>query len=83
MDDLRIVFNEDGTVSGVFKDEHREIFEALGIGMVNRASHVEPDDQGNWWVDLSPVGGPKNIGPFTERQDALNFEVKELEKYGY
>jgi hypothetical protein len=31
---------------------------ALGTLAIRRASHVEPDGQGHWWADLSPVGGP-------------------------
>lgn len=30
---------------------------ALGIPAISRASHVEPDDEGRWLADLSPVGG--------------------------
>jgi hypothetical protein len=47
---------------------------ALGPLQITRASHVEPDDQGNWWADLSPVDGPK-LGPFHLRSDALEAEV--------
>jgi hypothetical protein len=42
----------------------------LGVLAIRRASHVEADDQGNWWADLAPVGGPK-LGPFTRRSEAL------------
>ena len=29
----------------------------LGSLAITRASHVEPDQQGRWWADLSPVDG--------------------------
>ena len=45
----------------------------LGEMNIARASHVEPDDQGNWWADLAPVAGPK-LGPFTLRSQALAAE---------
>ena len=35
----------------------------LGKLAICRASHVEPDEAGRWWADLSPVDGPK-LGPF-------------------
>jgi len=85
-DSHRIVFNENGDVSAVFYDEIKDIIQALTGDdemMVNRASHVEPDDKGQWWVDMSPVGGPNHLGPFNNREEALAYEVKELEKYGY
>ena len=50
------------------------------LGPINivRASHVEPDDQGRWWADLSPVGGPV-LGPFDWRSEALDAERNWLE----
>lgn len=46
----------------------------LGRLQITRASHVEPDENGNWWADLSPVNGPK-LGPFRQRSEALEAEV--------
>lgn len=53
--------------------------EALGLAVlgrvsIRRASHVEPDDDGQWWADLSPVAGP-NLGPFPLRSEALAAET--------
>jgi hypothetical protein len=45
----------------------------LGEPRVERASHVEPDAQGFWWADLSPVAGPL-LGPFSRRSQALHAE---------
>ena len=42
----------------------------LGPLSIRRASHVEPDEQGQWWADLSPMNGPK-LGPFAARSAAL------------
>ena len=50
----------------------------LGSLQITRASHVEPDQQGQWWVDMSPVGGPK-LGPFDKRSEALEAERKWVE----
>lgn len=45
----------------------------LGAMGIRRASHVEPDDQGRWWADLAPAGGPV-LGPFDRRSAALAAE---------
>lgn len=50
----------------------------LGSLSISRASHVEPDANGRWWADLSPVSGPK-LGPFGRRTDALAAEQHWLE----
>ena len=50
----------------------------LGQISITRASHVEPNDAGQWLADLSPVGGP-TLGPFAQRTDALNAEVDWLQ----
>ena len=50
----------------------------LGPTAIQRASHVEPDPQGTWWADLSPVHGPV-LGPFTLRSEALQAEHRWLE----
>ena len=52
----------------------------LGAIDIKRASHVEPDPNqpGRWYVDLSPVGGPK-IYNFDSRAAALAAEIEWLE----
>lgn len=52
---------------------------SLGPLTITRASHVEPDDAGRWWVNLSPVGGAM-LGPFDRRSEALDAERSWLEK---
>lgn len=46
----------------------------LGQLSIQRASHVEPTYQGQWMVELSPVGGPL-LGPFQHRSRALEAEL--------
>jgi hypothetical protein len=43
---------------------------SLGTLAFRRAGHVEPDDEGRWWVDLQPLNGPR-WGPFDRRSAAL------------
>jgi hypothetical protein len=50
---------------------------AMGELTIRRASHVEPDDLGRWFVDLSPVNGPM-LGPFDHRSAALAAEAEWL-----
>jgi hypothetical protein len=50
----------------------------LGQVSIRRASRVEPDQDGRWWTDLSPVGGPV-VGPFDRRGAALAAEQHWLE----
>jgi hypothetical protein len=61
--------------AGVVRCLYAEVIDlhALGEPVIKRASHVEPDEFGNWWADLSPVNGPK-LGPFAIRSEALRSE---------
>jgi hypothetical protein len=52
----------------------------LGLLFIRRASHVEPDAQGQWWSDLAPVGGPC-LGPFRSRSEALAAEQEWLQTF--
>ena len=45
----------------------------IGKLQITRASHVEPDEEGNWWADMGPVDGPV-LGPYGSRSDALQAE---------
>lgn len=47
---------------------------SLGQLHITRASHVEPDNAGQWHADLGPVQGPV-LGPFSHRSDALHAEA--------
>lgn len=51
----------------------------LGRLQIRRGSHVEPDESGRWFADLSPCDGPR-LGPFARRSDALDAEQRWLEE---
>jgi hypothetical protein len=53
---------------------------ALGALTIRRASYVEPDTEGLWWADLTPIGGPL-LGPFPTRTPALEAEHAWLEAH--
>jgi hypothetical protein len=52
----------------------------LGDMEIRRASHVEPDEAGQWWADLSPMNGPR-LGPHRKRSEALAAETAWLEQH--
>jgi hypothetical protein len=52
----------------------------LGSLSIRRASHVEPDEHGQWFADLALIGGPV-LGPFRTRTDALDAERQWLEEF--
>ena len=52
----------------------------LGTLAIARGSHVEPNCQGQWLSDLSPVAGPV-LGPFATRSAALAAEVAWLAEH--
>jgi hypothetical protein len=66
--DMELVVDVGGGVKCIY-DETLDLRE-LGRLTITRASHVEPDSDGNWWADMGPVGGPV-LGPFGTRGEAL------------
>lgn len=73
---MRLLIHPDGHVTCLY-DEAIDLA-SLGSLAVSRASHVEPDESGQWHADLSPVGGP-TLGPFVLRSEALDAEREWLE----
>ncbi len=71
-----IVVRPDGTVTHVHSDAATSLTKTLGAVSINRASYVEPDSEGRWFVDLEPVGGPR-LGPYQpdERDQAIEAEI--------
>lgn len=58
----------------IHSDELLKHMKDAGSVEIKRASHVEPNENGKWTVDMSPVGGPK-FGDFSTRKEALDAEV--------
>ena len=77
---MTLVISPDGTVRCVYGEEFD--LSTLGAVSTQRGSHVELDDRNQWWVDLSPVYGPR-IGPFPFacRTQALAAERQWLETH--
>jgi hypothetical protein len=75
---MTITVYTDGTARCLYSDEIK--LGAIGPLDIRRASHVEPDDQGRWIADLSPVAGPQ-LGPFETRAEALTAEATWLDEH--
>ncbi|MFO0905701.1 MAG: hypothetical protein U0939_22025 [Pirellulales bacterium] len=75
---MQLVVAADGQVRCLYTEAVD--LRALGTLVIHRGSHVEPDAEGRWWADLSPVAGPK-LGPFDHRSSALLAEVAWLEAH--
>lgn len=73
---MQLLIDPQGQIFCVYT-EHLDL-SALGTLSIRRGSHVEPDHQGRWWADLSPVRGPR-LGPFQYRSAALAAEQAWLE----
>jgi len=73
---MQLVITPDGTTRCIYGEDID--LHTLGQVTVARGSHVEPDDQGAWWADMSPVSGPR-LGPYARRSEALRAEVAWLE----
>jgi hypothetical protein len=73
---MDLIISPSGLVSCIYD----EILDLASFGplQIKRASHVEPDEAGNWWADLAPVKGPK-LGPYRQRSEALTAERRWLE----
>jgi hypothetical protein len=75
---MDLVIARDGTIRAVYAEDID--LGVLGSLVITRASHVEPDDQGRWLADLTPVSGPV-LGPFDRRSEALLAEQTWLEAH--
>lgn len=67
---MELVIQSNGDITTIYS-EILDLTE-LGIQRIERASNVEPDEQGHWWAEI--INGPR-LGPFNRRSDALAAEV--------
>ncbi len=75
---MQLLISTDGHVRCLY-DETLELRQ-LGTLRIQRASHVEPNEAGQWYADLSPVDGPQ-LGPLETRSEALAAERHWLEQH--
>src|SRR4051812_21016517 len=75
---MELIVNPQGQGRCVYSEELN--LASLGQLTIQRASHVEPDKDGQWWADLTPVDGPR-LGPFDLRSRALQAETAWLSEH--
>ena len=73
---MQLVIDAVGTIRCLYGEEID--LSSLGGMTIVRGSHVEPDEDGQWFADLSPANGPF-LGPFPFRSQALEAEARWLE----
>ena len=73
---MDLVIRPDGDITTLYS----ELLDLSALGVVNiaRASHVEPDESGQWFAEI--IDGPK-LGPFSRRSEALAAEVAWLTEH--
>ena len=74
---MNLVITSDGAVRCIYNESID--LNTLGRPVIARGSHIEPDENGCWYADMSPVDGPK-LGPFDRRSDGLVAERQWLEE---
>lgn len=67
---MRIVIETNGSAKCLYGEAIQ--LAALGSLKFERASHVEPDADGNWLASI--INGP-TLGPFARRSEALKAEA--------
>jgi hypothetical protein len=67
---MQIVIGTDGSARCLYSEAID--LEHLGAVTISRASHVEPDDSGQWFASI--IDGPV-LGPFLRRSAALQAEA--------
>jgi hypothetical protein len=75
---MQLLISPRGSVRCIYGE--RIDLTALGSVTITRASHVEPDQEGGWSADLSPVDGPV-LRSFHTRSQALAAEQTWLETH--
>lgn len=76
----RIIVSSSGDLKYIYSDELRPLH-SLGEVEIKRASSVEPQPDGTWGFDMTPMGRPDvKVAGFTKRADALSAEVKWIEE---
>jgi hypothetical protein len=76
-DSMQLIVSASGDMRCLYGEEIP--LAVLGSLSIVRASYVEPDGDGKWFADLSPVGGPR-LGPYEHRSRALEEERQWLQK---
>jgi len=74
---MKLVIGPNGNIRTLYCEEID--LQKLGRMQISRGSYVEPNENGQWMVDLSPLSGP-TLGPFSKRSEALQAEIEWIEE---
>lgn len=74
---MKLVIAPNGNIRTLYCEEID--LQKLGRIQISRGSYVEPNENGQWMVDLSPLSGPR-LGPFSKRSKALQAEIEWIEE---
>lgn len=74
---MKILIKKGGIIEYIYEDSLHNMLKLAG--KITRASHVEPNEKGEWTADMAPSNGPV-LGPFATRTKALAAEVAWLER---
>jgi hypothetical protein len=73
---MNLIVAPTGIVTAIYAEEID--LHSLGTTTITRASHVEPDEAGQWFAEM--VDGP-TLGPFLKRSEALAAEIDWLTRH--
>lgn len=80
---MLIRFKPDGSISMIYDENYTAVM-ALGKKKIRRVSNVEPNEDGDWVADMSPLGpaheGVK-LGPYALRSEAITAELNYLKEH--
>ena len=74
---MKLVIGPNGNIRTLYCEEID--LQKLGKMQISRGSYVEPNENGQWMVDLSPLFGP-TLGPYSKRSEALQAEIEWIEE---
>ena len=74
---MKLVIGPNGDIRTLYCEEID--LQKLGRMQISRGSYVEPNENGQWMVDLSPLSGP-TLGPYSKRSEALQAEIEWIEE---
>jgi hypothetical protein len=75
---MKLIIQKNGAVGGIYSETID--LSAFGAPEIRRASHLEPDEAGQWTANLAPVNGPV-LGPVKVRSDALKAEHEYIDEH--
>ena len=73
---MDLIVSPTGTLMAIYAETID--LRSFGTPTITRASHVEPDETGQWFAEI--VDGP-TLGPFLKRSEALAAEIDWLTRH--